>query len=98
MFQNVKVWGKGQGGQSFDLKLAKSYVLCYGSCKLSFDMLQPYNISNCSTNYSWGQNKVRGQIMVMRGHMAKNSKKMSHMICMGAQLSFDMHQAYAPNR
>ena len=36
--------------------------------------------------------------MVMRGHMAKNSKKMSHMICMGAQLSFDMHQAYAPNR
>ena len=37
--------------------------------------------------------------MVMRGHMVKNSKEMlSHMICMGAQLSFDMHQAYAPNR
>ena len=60
---------RGQGGQSFDLKLAKSYVLCYGPCKLSFDMLQPYNLSNCSTNYSWGQNKVRGQIMVMSGHM-----------------------------
>ena len=32
---------RGQGGQSFDLKLAKAYVLCYGPCKLPFDMLQP---------------------------------------------------------
>ena len=36
--------------------------------------------------------------MVMRGHMVKNSKEMlSHLICMGAQLSFDIHHAYVPN-
>ena len=41
---------------------------------------------------------IRGQIMVMGGHMVKNSKdRLSHMISLGAQLSFDMHQAYAPN-
>ena len=41
---------------------------------------------------------IRGQIMVMRGHMVKNSKdRLSHMISLGAQLSFDIHHAFVPN-
>ena len=40
---------------------------------------------------------IRGQIMVMGGHMVKNSKdRLSHMISLGAQLSFDIHHAYVP--
>ena len=37
---------------------------------------------------------IRGQIVVMRGHMVKRRKKMlSQMISLGAQLSFDIHHA-----
>ena len=37
---------------------------------------------------------IRGQIMVMRGHMVKSRKeRLSHMISLGAQLSFDIHHA-----
>ena len=40
---------------------------------------------------------IRGQIMVMRGHMVKSRKeRLSHMISLGAQLSFDIHHAYVP--
>ena len=45
------------------------------------------------------QKVIRGQIMVMRGHMVKNRKeRFSHIISLGAQLSFDIHHAYVPNR
>ena len=38
---------------------------------------------------------IRGQIMVMRGHMVKGRKeRLSHMICLGAELSFDIHHEY----
>ena len=41
---------------------------------------------------------IRGQIMVMRNHMVKNRKeRLSHIISLGAQLSFDIHHAYVPN-
>ena len=38
---------------------------------------------------------IRGQIMVMRGHMVKNRKeRLSRIISLDAQLSFDIHHAY----
>ena len=41
---------------------------------------------------------VRGQIIVMTGRMVKSRKdRLSHMISLGAQLSFDIHHAYVPN-
>ena len=43
-----------------------------------------------------GKKDIRGQILVMRGHMVKNKKeRFSHM---GTQLSFDNHHAYVPNQ
>ena len=40
---------------------------------------------------------IRGQIMVMRGHMVNSRKKMlSLMISLGVKLFFDIHHAYVP--
>ena len=61
-------------------------------------MQHAYILSNNNTNYSLGRKVKKGQIMVMRGHMVKNRKgSLSHLISLGAQLSFDIHHAYVTN-
>ena len=61
----------------------------------SFHVINSFSIDNISIfQFSRSKQVMRGQIMVMRGHMVKRRKKMlSQMISLGAQLSFDIHHA-----
>ena len=62
-------------------------------------MQHVYILRNNNTNHSLGRKVKKCQIIVIRGHMVKNSKEgMSHMISLGVlgclQRTFDMQHAY----
>ena len=58
-------------GQSFDLDL-QIHIFC-NAAVFSFHLICNIPIFLAvNTNYSWGRKVIRGQIMVMRGHMVQN--------------------------
>ena len=101
MFQSFEVI-RGQCrsalGQSFDLSLVWNcntdvfnfHLICKTLTFLVIIILSILEVKR-------SKKVIRGQIMVMRGHMVKSRKeRLSHMISLGAQLSFDIHHAYVP--
>ena len=100
-FEVIRGQWRSAWGQSFDLSLVWTYFHC-NTAVFSFDLI-------CNTpiflvivlltilEVKRSKKVIRGQIMVMRGHMVKSRKeRLSHMISLGAQLSFDIHHAYVP--
>ena len=88
-------------GQSFDHSLVWTYFYC-NTYVFNFHLICKTHIFLVIIILSILEVKrskkvIRGQIMVIRGHMVNSRKeRLSHMIPLGAQLSFDIHHAYVP--